>query len=213
MAGRKRRRHRHHGNPFSVRDALEPRDWAAVFGRQAPLALDVGFGEGHFLLELAAAHPEWNVVGLEIRQHLVEAAADGVAERGLPNCCPVLANANLHLEQLIPPKSVQMVAVNHPDPWYKRRHQKRRVVRPEWVALLTTRLLPGAQLHAMSDYEPIALEMRQVFEAQAGLENLDGAGRFAAESTTGIVTEREVKHLARGEPVYRMRFVWHPTSA
>lgn len=205
-----RQRHRKHANPFSFRDAVAAPDWSAIYDRPAPLALDVGFGAGGFLLELARRHPEWNVLGLEIRPHLVEDAVAAARQEGLRNLHAVLANANMHLQDLVPDGAVSFVAVNFPDPWYKTRHHKRRVVRPEWLEVLTTKLAPGAEVHAMSDYEPIAAEMLQVLEGCAGLVNLAGPGRLASESTTGIMTEREIKHLGRGEPVYRMHFRWEP---
>ncbi len=205
---RSARRHRKHANPFSVRGPLAAPELASAFARAAPLALDVGFGEGGFLLALAQAHPEWNVLGLEIRPHLVEELNARAKAAGLGNAVAVLANANLHLHELVPDRSVAFVAVNFPDPWYKKRHQKRRVVNPEWLVGLEPKLVPGAELHAMSDYQPIAEQIRRTLEANPRFCNLDGAGTFAPASTTGIVTEREAKHQRRGEPIYRLRFTY-----
>ena len=201
-----RKRHRRHANPFTVRGAVEVPDWEAVYGRSAPLALDVGFGPGRFIVELAQRHPEWNVLGLEIRQHLVEQARAEAAAAGLKNLHAMLANANLHLEELLPDASLAFVSVNFPDPWYKKRHHKRRVVRPEWLTVLSKKMRPGAELHAMTDYEPVAMQILDTLEAAAGYVNIDGPGGFAIESTTGIVTEREIKHSGRGERIYRLRF-------
>jgi tRNA (guanine-N7-)-methyltransferase len=203
-----RHRYRQHGNPFSLRGPIELPDARGIFGRDAPMALEVGFGRGAFLLELARRHPEWNVLGLEIRRHLVDelnATAEGL---GIANARAVLANANEHLEALVPKSSVVMVTLNFPDPWYKKRHHKRRVVRPEWLSLLGAHLRDGAEIHVMTDYAPLAREIRTVCEAQ-GLENLDGPGNYAAQSTTSIVSERERTHQRRGEPIYRLRFRYH----
>lgn len=205
----RRKRHRQHGNPFTVRGPLAVPDWEMVFGRRAPFALEVGFGGGAFLLELARRHPEWNVLGLEIRRHFVETVNAAAAALGLSNMFAVLANANEHLSTLVPPASTAWVTVNFPDPWYKKRHHKRRVVRADWVATLATVLAPGAEVHLMTDYEPVARETRAIFEAHSAFENLDGRGRFAATSTTGIESERERTHLRRGEPIYRLRFRYH----
>ncbi len=199
-------RRRQHGNPFNIRGPVATPDWPTLFGRTAPFAVDVGFGRGAFLLELGRRHPEWNVVGLEIRKHLVDEANERAAALGLRNVHAVLANANLHLEELLPPASVAFVSVNFPDPWYKKRHHKRRVVNPGWAQALLGRLLPSAEVHTMTDYEPVGVQIREVLEATPGLVNLDGAGRMAAESTTGIESERERSHTRRGEPIYRLRF-------
>lgn len=202
----RRERHRRHANPFSIRHEVPPLDPLATFGRVAPLALDIGFGEGGFLLELARRHPEWNVLGLEIREHLVRQLNDDARLGGLANARAVLANANINLAHLVPARGVAFIAINHPDPWYKKRHKKRRVVNETLVATIVDKLAPGGELHSMSDYEPIAREILTVLSACPALENLDGVGQFSATTTTGIVTEREVKHTARGEPIWRMRF-------
>ncbi len=199
-------RRRQHGNPFNIRGPIDAPDWATVFGRVAPFAVDVGFGRGAFLLELGRRHPEWNVVGLEIRKHLVDEVNERAAAMGLRNVHAVLANANLHLEELLPPASVAFVSVTFPDPWSKKRHQKRRVVNPEWARALLGRLAPGAEVHAMTDYEPVAVQIREVLEATPGLFNVDGPGAMATASTTGIESERERSHTRRGEPIYRLRF-------
>jgi tRNA (guanine-N7-)-methyltransferase len=201
-----RSRHRMHGNPFNIRGPVDVPDWTVHFGRSAPFAVDIGFAQGAFLLELARRHPEWNVVGLEIRRHFVDEANAQAALEGLQNVHAVLANANVHLDQLVPPASVAFVSVNFPDPWYKTRHHKRRVVRPEWATVLATRMAAGGELHAMTDYEPVAREILAVMEATPGFRNLDGEGSLAAESTTGIESERERTHKKRGEPIYRVRF-------
>ena len=206
IGSHRRRRFRQHGNPFNIRGPIAIPDWLAIFGRAAPLALDIGCGWGSFPLELARRHPEWNVVGLEIRGHLVETLNTEAKALGVPNVCGVLANANSHLLDLVPPRSLAFVSINFPDPWYKKRHQKRRVVRPEWVTVLATRLRNGAEIHAMTDYEPVAREIRQTFEAAPGFVNFDGAGQLAAQSTTAIKSEREQTHERRGEPIYRVRF-------
>ncbi len=201
-----RQRHRLHGNPFTVRGEMARPDWQAIYGRTASFALDVGFGAGGFLLELAALHPEWNVLGLEIREHLVEGVLAEARARGLANVHALRANANIHTDSLLPDASVAFVAINFPDPWYKKRHHKRRVVNTAWVATLARKLEGGAEIHAMSDYQPIGIQMREVFEAHPGFVNVAGTGRFAETSTTGIATEREVTHTARNEPIFRMRF-------
>jgi tRNA (guanine-N7-)-methyltransferase len=201
-----RSRHRMHGNPFNIRGPVDVPEWTARFGRTAPFALDIGFAQGAFLLELARRHPEWNVVGLEIRRHFVDDLNALAAAQGVANVHAVLANANVHLDELVPPRSLAFVSVNFPDPWFKKRHQKRRVVRPEWAAALSTRMAPAGELHAMTDYEPVAQEILAVMEATPGFVNLAGPGKLAAASTTGIESERERTHQRRGEPIYRLHF-------
>lgn len=199
-----RERHRRHANPFSILTDAVPLD-PAVFAKAQPLALDVGFGEGAFAIELARSHPEWNVVGLEIREHLVRWLNDGAEARGLRNLHAVLSNASTQLDVIVPDASVAFVAINFPDPWFKQRHRKRRVLSRAWLAVLEKKLLPNAELHAMSDYEPIAREMAKIMHAMPGWEVV-APFTSGGPSTTGIMTEREVRHSGRGEPIHRMAF-------
>jgi tRNA (guanine-N7-)-methyltransferase len=206
-----KRRHRRHANPFTIRGPLEVPDWCVVFGRNAPMALDIGCGPGMFALELARQHPEWNVLGLEIRRHLTAHLNSEAQKEGLSNVYGCYANANVHLDSLVPDNSVVFLSINFPDPWYKKRHHKRRVVQKEWLSVLKRKLCAGAYIHTMTDYAPIAEDMHEVFSQEPGLmpESRDG---FLGASTTGIVSERELKHTARGEAVYRMKYCVVPTN-
>ena len=168
------------------------------------MALDVGFGRGGFLLELSRRHPQWNVLGVEIRAHLVEDVLRSAREQGIANVFAILANVNLHLDALIPNRALAFVSINFPDPWYKKRHHKRRVVQPAWLTLLAAKMQDDAQLHVMTDYEPIAQEIRERLEQHPQFTSVHPHQPFAQESTTGIATEREVSHLARGHSVYRL---------
>ena len=209
---RRRRRHRIHANPFSVRWSGEIPDWQTVYAKEAPLALEVGFGPGQFLLELARQHPKWNVLGLEIRPHLVERVLEVAKTEGLGNVHAVLANANLHLDELIPDRSLQFVAINFPDPWFKKRHHKRRVVQWDWLNLITQKLQDGAQFHLMTDYAPIGHEAAELFAQRDDFEFESPSQGFASETTTGIRSERELIHMRRGDQIYRLHLRFRCTS-
>lgn len=206
MSRRHGHRHRVHGNPFSVRGDIECPDWSSVFGRSAPFAVDIGFGRGQFVLELAQKHPDWNVVGIEIRNHLVERLLEDAEHLGLANVHAVVANANEHFAALFPPGSVEFVSVNFPDPWFKKRHHKRRVVQPDLLDVIAGTMRSNATFHAKSDYEPVATEMFDLLSAHPGFINLEASGGFALKSTTGIATEREAHHEARGQTIFHMHF-------
>ncbi len=199
-----RERHRRHANPFAMRFEVAPLDLTA-YARPQPLALDIGFGEGIFAIDLARTHPEWNVLGFEIREHYVRWLNDGARARNLTNLHAVQANASTHLDTVVPDASVAFLAINFPDPWFKRRHIKRRVLNPEWLAILEKKLLANAELHAMSDYEPIAREMHKVMSKAPGWETIVPL-TSTGPSTTGIMTEREARHSGRGEPIHRMAY-------
>ena len=199
-------RHRRHANPFTVRGPVAVPSWEGIFGRRAPLAVDVGCGPGLFVEELARARPDLDVVGLEIRQHLVEATLQAVRSASLGNAHALVANANLHLGALFEPNSLAQISFNFPDPWYKKRHHKRRVLTLALLAELLPKLRPGAQVHAMTDYEPLAQQMQQILQQCSALRCAHPTP-FCAQSTTGLTSEREKTHLHRGQPIYRLLFV------
>lgn len=199
----RRRRHRQHGNPFNIRGPIELPNWEEVFGRAAPFAIDVGFAQGRFPVELARQHPQWNVLGLEIRDFWVEQLNDAARESNLRNLRAILANANSHLAELVPNESVIFVSVNFPDPWFKKRHRKRRVVNREWLDLIARKLMPKGELHYVSDYGPAAEEALELLREHPAFV---GEDRFLETSTTGILTEREITHQQRGEPIYRLLY-------
>lgn len=199
------RRHRRHANPFAIRHAIEPLDLAQIYGRAAPLALDIGCGPGAFVASLAAARPELNVLGIEIRQFLVDETRQACEAAQVTNAHATLANVNNHLQALIPDKSVAFVSVNFPDPWFKKRHHKRRVVNSAFLRILADKLLPDAEIHAMTDYEPLAVVMRQSL-VEAGYIDCHPEQLWPEQSTTGIASERENTHIGRGEVIWRMAF-------
>lgn len=203
---RRATRHRIHGNPFSVRAPETPLNQELLYGRTAPLALEIGFGRGQFLLDLAAKRPQWNVLGLEIRDHFVESAIKRAKEQSLPNLHAVVANANIHLGELVEDASVGFVSINFPDPWFKKRHQKRRVIRDEFLDLLDQKFIEGGELHIMTDFQPIGEEALEMLSAHPRFESLSGEDTFLSASSTNIRSEREDTHEGRGDPIYRVAY-------
>lgn len=200
----RRVRHRIHGNPFHVRNPPQLESVEALFGRKAPIAVDVGFGKGEFTLDLAHAFPEWNVVGLEIRSHLVERLDELAGERALPNVKGLKANASAHWSAIFPPRSVCLVAVNFPDPCFRRKHQKRRVWQRPWVEELLPTLAPGAELCLRTDFEPLASQVQKVMSSWPGFEYFE----YIQGRVLAITTHREQRHLGRGDSVFRLCYRW-----
>lgn len=198
-------RHRRHANPFAIRKEIARPDLFALFGRIAPLEVEIGFGKGQFLLQRAAAAPNVNLFGLEIRPFLVEGVLEKAKATGLTNVAALHCNANTALTSLFKPGEVSRFYVNFPDPWYKKRHHKRRVVNTDTATMLRDLLTADGEIHAMSDFEPIALDMRESLEA-AGLVNTAGTGQFLTTPSTPYTSEREDWHLSQNDPVYRMCF-------
>jgi len=205
-------RHRKHSNPFTFRDVLARPDYEIVFGRRAPLEVEIGFGKGKFLIELATARGEVNFVGLEIRQFLVERMIHQATKLGIKNIHAVHCNANTALAVLFAPQEVQRFYVHFPDPWFKTRHHKRRVINLQTAESMWQLLMPHGEVHVMTDYLPIARDAQSAL-TQNGFELILDQEKVDDLETTAIRSEREEWHLSQGDPVHRMSFRKLPTMA
>lgn len=195
-----------HVNPLSpyYRQEPQPVDLKAVFADPLkPLLLDIGCARGRFLLRMAEAQPDWNYLGVEIREPLVTEANRIAGEAGLTNLHYEFSNAMLWLERLladIPDGILRAVTIQFPDPWFKKRHAKRRMVNRELVETIVGRLAVGGEIFVQTDIEFLAEEMFELFQADDALTEAD-VKPFA------VKTERENAVEAKGLPVYRAMFV------
>lgn len=203
---------RQHVNPLSDKyqqPAAAP-DWEAIYADlNRPLHLDIGCARGHFLLEMAEQQPDWNFLGLEIREPLVFQANEWREQRGFKNLHFVFCNANKSLQSLfsaLPEQIVQRVTIQFPDPWFKKRHQKRRIVQPELVEELAHYMARGGVVLLQSDVEAVAVEMSDRFQEHSAFAP-KGSTPWLEHNPLPVSTEREQSTLSRGEPVYRALFV------
>ena len=128
-----------------------PADWTAVFGRAAPLILEIGFGRGHFFLHLARTYPDHNVLGIEISNRCLDKTEAVIERHGLTNARVVHATAETALYHLFEPASLEQVHINFPDPWFKTRHSGRRLMQRDTLDAIVDRLQPGGQLYLATD--------------------------------------------------------------
>ncbi len=156
---------------FGIEPGDEPIDLAAVFGRDAPRTLEIGFGNGDTLLALASTQPERDFLGIEVHRPGVGHLLLRIAEAGLKNVRVICRDAVEVLERCIPAGSLDEVLIYFPDPWPKKRHHKRRIVQPGFVELVATRLRPGGVLRMATDWEHYAQQMLEVAGACAALSN------------------------------------------
>ncbi|MDJ0707038.1 MAG: tRNA (guanosine(46)-N7)-methyltransferase TrmB [Leptolyngbyaceae cyanobacterium MO_188.B28] len=201
---------RQHVNPLSQKyqRPIEPPDWSQVYGNlDQPLHLDIGCGKGHFLLQMAQLQPEWNFLGLEIREPLVHQALERRDQLALANLHYLFGNANISLESLFkgwPTHRLQRVSIQFPDPWFKKRHRKRRVVQSELVTELA-RLMPSAgTVILQSDVEEVARAMCDRFQENPAFAR--SSPDWLADSPLPAMTDREKVTLGQGKPVYRAVF-------
>jgi tRNA (guanine-N7-)-methyltransferase len=152
----------------------------SVFGRSAPLSIEVGFGNGAHLAARAAAEPQRNFLGVEVHPPGVGALLLAANERNLRNLRIVRHDAVEVFQAMVPSGTVDEVEILFPDPWHKKRHHKRRLVQPPFVELLATRLHVGGLLSLATDWEPYAEQMLAVLRGCAMLENTAPGGGYAS---------------------------------
>lgn len=199
---------RNHVNPLSAahRFPAEPPHWEQAYANlDQPFHLDIGTGSGRFLLAMAQHYPDWNYLGIEIRRALVDRANSWKQRLSLTNIHFLFANINVTLPYLFSPGDLARVTIQFPDPWFKKRHQKRRVVQPELVQDLA-RLMPAqASVFLQSDVEAVADEMAQRFLQHPAFINPSGSR--LAHNPFGIPTLREFQCTCLGLPVYRYHLI------
>ena len=185
---------------YVVPFAPAPIDAAALFGRIAPLVVEIGFGMGGATAAIAAARPDADFLGIEVHPPGVGALLQRIDKAQLRNVRIVQHDAVEVLHSMIAPASLAGVHVFFPDPWPKKRHHKRRLIQPEFVRLLASRLAPGATLHCATDWEPYAEQMLAVLAAEPSLVNAAGAS-YAQRPATRPLTKFEERGIARGHGV------------
>jgi tRNA (guanine-N7-)-methyltransferase len=202
---------RQHVNPLSQKyqQSAVPPDWAKVYADLSlPLHLDIGCGKGIFLLKMAQQQPDWNFLGLEIREPLVIEANLRREEGEVTNLHYIFCNVNNSLRSLLtalPNGILHRVSIQFPDPWFKKRHQKRRVVQPELVEELSHYLVPGGTAFLQSDVKDVEVEMCDRFQEHPAFARQ--SFEWLEVNPLAVPTEREQSTLLRGEPVYRAVFI------
>jgi len=193
--------------PFAVPEGPRPGGWDALFGRRAPLVVEVGFGNGLFLAELAKARPEADFVGIELYGKGIEKLARRLEREALGNVRIVKGEALAVLAARFGPGEITELHLNFPDPWPKKRHHKRRLVGPALPPVLFPRMAPGAAVHLATDHPCYADQMRDVFEAHPGFVNVAGPHRFIYHVPGRVKTKYERKFEALGATVRHLHYL------
>lgn len=181
----------------------EPYDPASWFGRTAPLVLEIGSGAGEATAALAEAAPEVDHVAVEVFEPGLARLLMRIADAGLTNVALLRGDAVALLRERVPPGSLAGIRIFFPDPWPKRRHRKRRLVQPDFVALAASRLRPGGTLHLATDWADYATQMRDYCDAEPQLENTatHEPGGFPPRPLWRPVTRFEQRARAEGREV------------
>jgi len=175
-----------------------PLDWPETFGRSAPVDVEIGSGKGKFLLELAADQPQRDFLAVERAGKYHRLCCDRAARRGISNVRLLRTTAEDLLFRLLAKESVERFFVLFPDPWPKKRHHKRRLIKADVVAALNEALIPGGLLLVKTDHEGYAEVISEVLQGAEGFSALDPDEAYAGLPITGF----EVKYRQQGRPIY-----------
>ena len=181
--------------------ATAPYDPSAWFGRDAPLVLEIGSGMGESTAALAAAEPDRDHLAVEVFEPGLAQLLMRVEEIGLTNLRLLRGDAVALLRERVPAGSLAAVRIFFPDPWPKRRHRKRRLVQPDVVTLLATRLAPGGTVHLATDWDDYAVQMGAVCGAESRLD-----GGVIARPEWRPVTKFEERARIEGRRVYELLY-------
>jgi tRNA (guanine-N7-)-methyltransferase len=181
-----------------------PLDLDRAFGRRAPKVLEIGFGMGETTALIAAANLRTDYLGVEVHGPGVGALLRRIDTLGLTNVRVIQHDAVEVVEKMIAPDALDGVHLFFPDPWPKKRHHKRRLLQPEFVRLLASRMKPGAYLHAATDWQDYAVQMLEVLSAEPLLENT--ATGFAARPESRPLTKFEARGARLGHGVWDLVF-------
>jgi tRNA (guanine-N7-)-methyltransferase len=184
----------------------DPWDATAIFGREAPLEVEVGSGKGLFLRTAAAARPDVDFLGVEISGKYARFVAAALAKRKLANAVVVLGDGVRLFDELLPDNSLAAVHVYFPDPWWKKRHKKRRLMRESFVRRVEQTLRPGCSLHFWTDVEEYFETTLALVAEATTLEGPLAVSESPAEHDLDYRTHFERRMRQHGEPVYRSQF-------
>jgi tRNA (guanine-N7-)-methyltransferase len=179
---------------------------ATIFGRERPLTLEIGFGNGEALAQLAARHPEQDFLGVEVHTPGVGHLMIKLAEQESTNTRIVRADAMELLRHHLPDTCIDRVQLYFPDPWHKRRHHKRRIVQQEFADLIARVLKPGGVIHMATDWKAYAIQMIAIFSAHNSFRNQVGKGKFAPRPETRPMTKFEQRGQRLGHGVWDLLF-------
>lgn len=189
---------------FGVPFGQTPLDFASVFGRVAPVVLEIGFGTGETTAQIAAAHPEIDFIGIEVHAPGVGSLLKRIAQHGLRNVRIIRHDAVEVVDRMIPPASLAGIHVYFPDPWPKKRHHKRRLLKAPFVRKLALRLAWGGYLHVVTDWQAYAAETLATLSAEPMLENT--ADGFAPKPRWRPETKFERRGVKLGHAVFDLVF-------
>ena len=194
------------GQLLTIEDLPRPWDSEALFGRRAPLEIEVGSGKGLFVRTAAAARPQVDFLGIELSKKYAHHAAAALVNRGLKNGIMMAGDGLRVFEEFIPDDSIAAVHVYFPDPWWKRRHRKRRILRESFLRNVQRTLVPGGRFHFWTDVEEYFDTSLALLAEVTNLQGPIKVPETPAEHGMDYRTHFERRTRLHGEPVHRAEF-------
>jgi tRNA (guanine-N7-)-methyltransferase len=194
---------------YSGKFCLEPTrayDFKQVFGRNAPLCVEIGFGNGNSLAQVAAANPDKDYIGIEVHRPGVGHLIMLLEQQGINNVRIYYHDAMEIMEQCIADNSLDAVHLFFPDPWPKQKHHKRRIVRPDFIELLSRKLKPGGYFHAATDWKNYAEAMLALLSVSNAFINTSATNDFCQRPDYRPLTKFEQRGIKLGHGVWDLIF-------
>lgn len=191
---------------YGIEQSDQPLDLSALFGREAPRVLEIGFGNGTSLAAMAANMPERDFLGIEVHRPGVGNLLQQIEQQSLTNVRVICADAIEVLRDMIPDESLDMVCLYFPDPWPKKRHHKRRILQPGFIQQLRSKLKLAAIFHSATDWQNYAEQMLEVMTEAEGFENMAGKGEYAPRPDYRPLTKFEQRGQRLGHGVWDLLF-------
>jgi len=153
-------------------------DWEELFGNRNPLNLEIGFGVGNFIIEMGIREPNENFIGIDFYHKGIRKVITRIAKYEICNARIVYGDAKEKIPLLFAPEELNRIYINFPDPWPKKRHHKRRLIKPDFIKVLAEKLKCSGEIHIATDHEAYAMEILDFFEKDQLLKNKNGLGTF-----------------------------------
>lgn len=195
---------------YGVAYSPMPLNLDAVFARRAAIILEIGFGNGDSLVAMARDNPDKNYLGVEVYTAGVGHCLIAAKHSGVKNLKLISHDAIAILSQQIADHALTAVQLFFPDPWPKKKHHKRRIINPDFIALLRQKIKPGGHFHCATDWQPYAQWALEHLDASADLSNLAGAGRFLPRPEYRPITKFEKRAIRLGHGVWDLVYTINP---
>ena len=181
-------------------------DWDEVFSNNNPLNLEVGFGVGNFIIEMGIREPNENFIGMDFYHKGIRKVITRIEKYQVDNARIVYGDAKEKIPLLFNNEELNRVYINFPDPWPKKRHHKRRLIKPAFIKVLAEKLKFSGEIHISTDFEAYAMEILEFLEKEPMLRNKNGPGAFLPRKEGVPQSKYEKKFINAGERIFYIEF-------